>query len=61
MHKVGHFVWASVVQSVIRKGTGDTIHYVSIIKEITQRKADELVLQQAKDEAEVANRTKSNF
>jgi PAS domain S-box-containing protein len=59
IHKDGHFIWASVVQSVIPNDTGDIIHYVSIIKEITQRKTVELVLQQAKDDAEVANWTKS--
>ena len=31
------------------------------MKEIIQRKADNMVLQQAKDEAEVDNLTKSNF
>ena len=40
---------------------GDIIHYVSIMKKITQRKADDMVLKQAKDEAEVENRTKLIF
>ena len=61
IHKDGHFVLASAVQSVIRNDTGDIIHYVSIMKEITQCKVDDMVLQQAKDEAEVENWTKSNF
>ena len=61
IYKDGHFVWASAVQYVIRNDTDDIIYYVSIMKEITQCKVDDMVLQQAKDEAEVENWTKSNF
>ncbi len=57
----GDVLWCNVLQTVIRDDQGDVINYISFIQDITQRKNDEAALLAMKNEAEIANRAKSNF
>lgn len=59
--KGGDVLWCSVLQTVIRDEQGNVINYISFIQNIMQRKADEEALLAIKNEAEIANRAKSNF
>jgi PAS domain S-box-containing protein len=45
----------------IRNQNGDIIHFVAILEDITERKKNEAILQNARAEAEKANRAKSEF
>ena len=60
-HKDGHYLW---VESRIRPFTysdNSQNYWQSITRDVSQRKEQELALQNAKEEAEEANRTKSEF
>jgi len=59
--KQGRIVWILLSVSAVRDETGGLIHFVSQIQDITERKAAEAALAEAKLRAEAANRTKSEF
>ncbi len=59
--KNGEIFWESMSISVVRNAEGEITHYVGIKEDITARKEAEHLLAVAKDEAEQANRFKSNF
>lgn len=61
LHKDGHVVWGSTLLSILRDDAGKTLNYISITQDISQRKADEVALLDAKNKAEIANRAKSEF
>ncbi len=61
IHKKGHAVWGSALLSVVRDEDGNVLNYISIIQDISRRKADEISLLEAKDRSEIANRAKSDF
>ncbi|HEX7884854.1 MAG TPA: ATP-binding protein [Phenylobacterium sp.] len=57
----GQEVWASGTARMIVNEDGEPIRVVGALSNITKRKAAELALLQAKDEAEAANQAKSAF
>ena len=59
--KNGEIFWESISISVVRNLEGEITHYVGIKEDITARKEAERLLATAKEEAEQANRFKSNF
>jgi diguanylate cyclase (GGDEF)-like protein/PAS domain S-box-containing protein len=58
-HKRGHLVWVNLTVSVVRDLPGKPAYFISVIEDITARKATELQLQQAHDtlETRVVERT----
>jgi len=61
IHKRGHIVWILLTVSLVRDETGAPVHFVSQVRDITERKRAETVLQQAKEAAEAASLAKSEF
>ncbi|MGD8931423.1 MAG: transporter substrate-binding domain-containing protein [Chromatiales bacterium] len=59
--KNGLIFWESLSISVVKNAEGETTHYVGIKEDISARKEAERLLAVAKEEAEQANRFKSNF
>jgi two-component system sensor histidine kinase/response regulator len=59
--KDGSTYWESAVISPIKNDQGEIINYIAIKEDITQRKSAEEDLKKAKEEAEAANRLKSEF
>ncbi|MDP8229120.1 MAG: response regulator, partial [Candidatus Electryoneaceae bacterium] len=59
--KNGDFYWESASISPVINDQDETTHYIAVKEDITDRKQAELELQQAKEEAESANRAKSDF
>ncbi len=57
----GKVLWCNVLQTVIRDEQGQVLNYISFIQDISQRKANEDAILAIKNEAEIANRAKSNF
>ena len=57
----GAEVWANCTVKLIRDAEGTPIRLIGAMQNITERKASEGLLLQAKEEAEAANRAKSNF
>ncbi len=61
-HSDGHYVWFEVAtRGVYDETTGAFLREISVGREIGERKAHELRLQAAREQAEVANRAKSAF
>ena len=61
VRKTGEVLWATRTACVIRDKTGNPLHYLTMVEDITQRKNTAVALQEAKDEAERANSAKSEF
>jgi len=59
--KDGSYFWASVTISPICTTGGETSHFVAVHEDITQRKETEKRLKEAKEQAELANRAKSEI
>jgi PAS domain S-box-containing protein len=59
--KSGELYWELAAISAIRDERGDIAHYLAVKEDITDRKAMEDLLWQAKATAEAANRAKSRF
>ncbi|HLN22550.1 MAG TPA: ATP-binding protein, partial [Patescibacteria group bacterium] len=59
--KQGKIVWILLSVSAVRDERGGFIHFVSQIQDITERKAAEAALAEAKLRAEAANQAKSAF
>lgn len=60
-HKQGHLVWVLLSVSLVRNEQGNPLFFIAQIEDITQRKQAEEALVFAKEEAERANRAKSEF
>lgn len=60
-HKDGSEYWTSVVISPISDGKGGHSHWVSIQRDTSRRKKEELELIAAKEQAELASQAKSEF
>ena len=54
-------VWAASVSQIDRNEAGDMVRFTGALRDITERKASERALLQAKEDAEAANRAKSTF
>ncbi len=61
IHKSGRYVWANLTASVVRDQAGQPRYFLSIIEDITWRKAAEAELLRAKETAVSASRMKSAF
>jgi PAS domain S-box-containing protein len=61
VRKNSEVIWASRTACVIRDETGKPRHYLVMVEDITQRKKDAVALEEAKNEAERANRAKDKF
>ncbi|HSC19173.1 MAG TPA: ATP-binding protein [Rhizomicrobium sp.] len=61
-HSDGHYVWFEVAtRGVYDETTGAFVREISVGREIGERKAHELRLQAAREQADAANRAKSAF
>ncbi|MBD2294866.1 response regulator [Anabaena sphaerica FACHB-251] len=60
-HRNGNYIWISSKGKCIRDEQGQAYRLVGIITDITEKKLAEEQLKSAKEEAEIANRTKSEF
>ena len=59
--KDGRTYWESAVITPITNEQGEIMNYIAVKEDITQRKAAEAALKNAKEAAEAANRLKSEF
>ena len=59
--KDGQLYWELATISPLRNRDGKTTHFIAIKEDITERKKAEAELRRAKEEAEAANRAKSDF
>ncbi|MDH3975754.1 MAG: response regulator [Deltaproteobacteria bacterium] len=59
--KDGQLYWELATISPLRSHDGKTTHFLAIKEDITKRKKAETELRRAKEEAEAANRAKSDF
>jgi PAS domain S-box-containing protein len=60
-HKDGGFFWASVLISPVRDQNGAITHFVAMHEDITARRRAEESVREAKEQAEVASRAKSEL
>jgi PAS domain S-box-containing protein len=61
-HADGHYIWMEVTtRSVFDDETGEFRHIVAVSRDVSERKAQELAMEAAREAAEAANRTKSTF
>ena len=61
-HRDGHYVWIEVTtRSVFDDATGEFRHVVAVSRDVSERKRQELEMQDAREAAEGANRAKSAF
>jgi PAS domain S-box-containing protein len=62
LHRDGHYVWLeATTRGIFDEATGEFLREISVTRDITDRKAQELVMRQAQERAETANRAKSLF
>ena len=61
VRKNGEVLWATRTGCVIRDEDGNPRHFLIMVEDITERKNSAVALQAAKEEAERANRAKSEF
>jgi len=61
-HRDGHYLWLeSSVRGVFAPGSSEPKNIISVSRDVTARKADELRMKAAQEEAEAASRAKSAF
>lgn len=62
LHADGHYVWIEVTtRGVYDEVHGDLRHIISVARDVSERKAQELKMHTALDRAEAASRAKSGF
>ena len=61
VRKDGEIIWATRTVCLMRDESGKPRHYLAMVEDITQRKKDAVALEEAKNEAERANRAKDKF
>lgn len=61
VHKNGEVLWVSRTASIIRNDQGEPQHFLLMVEDISERKATEKALREAKVEADRANHAKSDF
>ena len=61
-HRDGHYVWIeSNVRGVFDEGSSEPKNVISVSRDVSERKADELKMKAAREEAEAASKAKSAF
>ena len=61
-HRDGHYVWIeSNVRGVFDEGSEEPKNIISVSRDISERKADEMKMKAAREEAEAASKAKSAF
>jgi PAS domain S-box-containing protein len=61
IRKDGKLVWVALTVSPVLDPEGETQYYTAVVEDISDRKKAEVELTKAKEAAEAANRTKSEF
>jgi two-component system, sensor histidine kinase and response regulator len=61
VRKDGEIIWATRTACLMRDESGKPRQYLAMVEDITQRKKDAVALEEAKNEAERANRAKDKF
>ena len=61
IRKDGELVWVNLTAAIIRNKEGQPHHYITMVKDVTERKRVEQDLKEAKNEADRANKAKSEF
>jgi PAS domain S-box-containing protein len=61
IRKDGELVWVALTVSPVLNPEGETQYYTAVVEDISDRKSAEVELTKAKEAAEAANRTKSEF
>lgn len=62
LHRKGHYVWLEVtIRGVYDDVTGQYLNTIAVLRDISERKAQELEMRAARDTAEQASRAKSAF
>jgi PAS domain S-box-containing protein len=61
VHKNGDVLWVSRTASIVRDEKDEPQHFLLMVEDISERKAAEAALRQAKEEADRANHAKSDF
>jgi PAS domain S-box-containing protein len=59
--KDGSAYWVQIIVSPVKDQNGVITHYVSMQRDVTERKLAEMELKRAKEQAEIANRAKSEL
>lgn len=59
--KNGSLFWAYAIISPVKNSEGEITHFISVHEDISERKSAELSMQIAKEQAEIANRAKSEM
>ncbi len=57
----GRPYWSEVDVAPVRDETGNVTHMVAVLRDVTERRQSEIMLVEAKEQAEAASRTKSEF
>ncbi|HYP48918.1 MAG TPA: PAS domain S-box protein, partial [Thermoleophilaceae bacterium] len=61
VHADGHVIWGLVSVSLVRDASGEPLHYIRQIQDVTVRKQAQRDLAEARDQAIEATRVKSEF
>jgi PAS domain S-box-containing protein len=62
LHRKGHYIWIeSNVRGVFDEGSCDPKNIISVSRDVSERKTDEMKMKAAQQEAEAASRAKSAF
>ncbi|MEL6256896.1 MAG: PAS domain-containing protein, partial [Bacteroidota bacterium] len=59
--KNGETFWINMYNTFVRNEASETTHFISIQRDVTKRKLEELEILQAKEDAEKASKSKSEF
>lgn len=61
LHKDGRVVWVNLAVSLVRDEAGKPDYFICVVEDISEQKANQFALEQAKEGADAANHAKSAF